>query len=430
VTVTWVPAESVPQQPATESVVMTDQPRLTSAAVGDPGGAMEYWFRVGTSPDPNQGQVINSGWIGTPDWTIPAGSLLDGVTYYWRVITHVANDCAYCVRASGQVNKFRVNLRLGQQSVSPMQSAGPVAVNLANGNMTTTIASPTMAAVGGPVGVTYSYNSRLPNEAGLRGYYYDQAAWDTGSPPKMVRKDPQVSFNWVSGSPTPSVPADNFRVRWLGYVTVPTAGNWNFSACVDDGIRIWINGTLRLDAWSPHPYNCLTGWYDTLTAGQTVPIKIEYYEGAGNAAIELRATNGVDYNGPIPAGWLSESAQVLPQGWKLSVGGSIGLTYDRAIAAPGNLILQTPTGAVEPYMRVGDDYVPVGGGHDVVVPIYYYGVFFVHAQDGNTYFFDALGRLVVVYPAADIGKPAAPKYAYDGLTQRLRTITDPVSACD
>src|SRR5919202_2777710 len=36
-------------------------------------------------------------------------------------------------------------------------------------------------------------------------------------PPVFVRDDPEINFDWGTGSPNPSVPADNFSVRWKRY---------------------------------------------------------------------------------------------------------------------------------------------------------------------------------------------------------------------
>jgi hypothetical protein len=71
--------------PPHESTVMTTTPTLTSAAMSDQeGDQVYYWFRIGTDIDAEYGQVINSGWLTSPSFTVPAGSLQDGVTYYWN----------------------------------------------------------------------------------------------------------------------------------------------------------------------------------------------------------------------------------------------------------------------------------------------------------------------------------------------------------
>src|SRR5439155_18055990 len=105
-----------------------------------------------------------------------------------------------------------------------------------------------------------------------------------------IRVDPQVSMNWGTTAPYPSVGAVNFLVHWDGYVTVPTAGAWYFGAASDDGVRVYINGIRVLDRWidqggynSPPVYGTST----TFSAGQTLSIKVEYYEHTASAGIRL-----------------------------------------------------------------------------------------------------------------------------------------------
>jgi hypothetical protein len=79
--------------PANGATVTTSTPALTANAVtnaasGDP---TQYWFRMSTSPDGVSGQVVNSGWLTSPSFTPPVGTLQDGTTYYWEVLTDDPN---------------------------------------------------------------------------------------------------------------------------------------------------------------------------------------------------------------------------------------------------------------------------------------------------------------------------------------------------
>jgi hypothetical protein len=83
---TWPSQAS--QVPANGSTVMSSTPTLSVPAQTDAeGDAVQYWFRVATVDDAETGQALNSGWITTPSWTVPAGALQNGVTYYWKVFT-------------------------------------------------------------------------------------------------------------------------------------------------------------------------------------------------------------------------------------------------------------------------------------------------------------------------------------------------------
>lgn len=124
---------------------------------------------------------------------------------------------------------------------------------------------------------------------GLLGQYYHSSG---GGPPTdpwetlvMERIDPTVNFNWTSGSPDPSVDADNFSVRWTGEVEVPTSGSYTFYTETDDGVRLWVNNELIIDEWA-QGYTADKGDIE-LTGGRRYEIKLELYENGGDARCEL-----------------------------------------------------------------------------------------------------------------------------------------------
>ncbi|HTO00857.1 MAG TPA: hypothetical protein VL068_09310, partial [Microthrixaceae bacterium] len=147
--------------PADKGVSVTTEPLLQVAAPANPANrTLKYWFRVATGADTRTGGVLNSGWVDEPSWQVPTGSLQDGTTYSWTVITR---DVGYGVDSlTPWVATFSVNKRLGANDVSPMDAAGPVSVNLASGNVSMSFASPTVSTVGGPMGVSFTYDSQHP----------------------------------------------------------------------------------------------------------------------------------------------------------------------------------------------------------------------------------------------------------------------------
>ncbi|MGH9268173.1 MAG: LamG-like jellyroll fold domain-containing protein, partial [Acidimicrobiales bacterium] len=60
--------------------------------------------------------------------------------------------------------------------------------------------------------------------------------------------------DWAAGSPNASIPADGFSGRLTGEVTVPTTGEYTFSANVDgdDGVRLSIDDASVIDRWNPY----------------------------------------------------------------------------------------------------------------------------------------------------------------------------------
>src|SRR4029077_4748294 len=83
------------------------------------------------------------------------------------------------------------------------------------------------------------------NGGGLVGRYYAGMAL-AGNP--LLTRTEAVNFDWGRGSPGPGGPANQFSVRWTGTITVPATGSYRFRTVSDDGVRLTINGTQRINS--------------------------------------------------------------------------------------------------------------------------------------------------------------------------------------
>lgn len=116
-----------------------------------------------------------------------------------------------------------------------------------------------------------------------RGEYFNNRT--LSGPPALVRDDAQINFNWGGGSPAPGIIGnDGFSVRWTRTLSLP-AGLYRFTMTVDDGGRLWVNEHLLIDAWRDQPATTYTG--DIYLPGGNIPIRMEYYENAGDAVAQL-----------------------------------------------------------------------------------------------------------------------------------------------
>ena len=101
----------------------------------------------------------------------------------------------------------------------------------------------------------------------------------------LQRAEANVNYNWADGSPQPgTVNTDNFSARWTRYIDV-TPGTYSFTITCDDGMRLWVDGELILEAWYEHPALTLTA-QKYLGPGHHL-IKVEYYEKGGLAVAQL-----------------------------------------------------------------------------------------------------------------------------------------------
>ncbi|RYY01659.1 MAG: hypothetical protein EOO53_16840 [Gammaproteobacteria bacterium] len=121
---------------------------------------------------------------------------------------------------------------------------------------------------------------------GASGKYYNNTNL-TGTA-AATRIDTAIDFNWDAGSPgVTGVGADNFSVRWDGYLRATTSGNYQFETVSDDGVRVWVNNQLIIDNWTSHSQTTDTSSTIALTAGTNYPVRVEYFEAGGVSIIAL-----------------------------------------------------------------------------------------------------------------------------------------------
>ncbi|GGA26808.1 glycosyl hydrolase [Paenibacillus physcomitrellae] len=147
----------------------------------------------------------------------------------------------------------------------------------------------------------------VPLPSGLFGEYYSNANL-TGVP--LTRTDAKIDFNWRSGSPGMSIPNDNYSVRWTGQIKPLYSETYTFSTLSDDGVRVWVNGSLIIDSWFKQ------SWYErfgsiALNAGQLYDIKVEYYEGQGDSMARLMWQSASQTKQTVPPEVLFHSGALL-----------------------------------------------------------------------------------------------------------------------
>ena len=110
---------------------------------------------------------------------------------------------------------------------------------------------------------------------------------DLEGEPILTRKEAAIDHEWRGGSPDDAVPADSFSARYQGSFFFE-AGTWLFRAVADDGVRLWVDGSLVIDGWKNQAPTQYTSEV-TLTEG-FYPVRLEYYERGGWASLKLEWT--------------------------------------------------------------------------------------------------------------------------------------------
>lgn len=157
---------------------------------------------------------------------------------------------------------------------------------------------------------------------GLRAEYFADIALQSKV---LDRIDSAVNFQWGTGSPDAAVPVDNFSVRWSGVLEPRFSEATTFYLNTDNGRRLWIDDKLIIDAWT-NDFDVEYQATIDLSADQSVPIVLEYFEGEGGASAKLEWQSA------------SQTRQVVPQD-RLDPGLEAGLWFGEL---PGSLNIIDP----------------------------------------------------------------------------------------
>jgi hypothetical protein len=163
--------------------------------------------------------------------------------------------------------------------------AAHVGVSLSTGELADLAAY--VAEIGGQEPAPGGGGGSSPNTGtGLQGRYFNNLAL-SGAP--ALSRIEVVSFGWSTGSPGPGVNSDQFSVRWSGRVEATASGNFQFQTRANDGVRLWINGTLVIDDWNNHTSTVdRTTGSIALVKNQRYSLVLEYYDNTGDATARLR----------------------------------------------------------------------------------------------------------------------------------------------
>lgn len=139
----------------------------------------------------------------------------------------------------------------------------------------------------------------------------------------MVRDEGGSGLNlvWGAGSPNSDcgLGTDNFSVRFTRTVNL-TAGVYRFSISGDDGVRLYIDGQLRINGWVDQSETVYSA--DVALLAGNHEFRFEYYEGGGNALARL---SGVQISNEIPGpviGSISPDTLTINQATTLTVNGT------------------------------------------------------------------------------------------------------------
>lgn len=127
-------------------------------------------------------------------------------------------------------------------------------------------------------------------QAGVSGEYW--ANIERSGTPTLTRIDRNIDFQWTLSSPGRGIPYDWYSARWTSTLVVPVGGARTIAVEANDGYRLWIDDTLRIDHWQKASYGTQRARV-ALAGGSRHRMRLEYVEATGNARVKLLWDAGV-----------------------------------------------------------------------------------------------------------------------------------------
>ena len=124
-------------------------------------------------------------------------------------------------------------------------------------------------------------NSPEGTQQGIRGEYHAGLALDDL---RLTRIDTTLTFDWGSGSPHIEIPADNFSIKWVGFIHVGAADRYRFAM----NRKLLYN--LQIGGFSFQRTDTSLGadsHYVDLSEGNT-PLRLEVFFADQNASFNFR----------------------------------------------------------------------------------------------------------------------------------------------
>jgi beta-glucosidase len=273
-------------------------------------------------------------------------------------------------------------------------------------------------------------SSALNGGRGLKAEYFANRNLDGA--PLVMRFDETVDSNWYKAR-VPGLGASNFSIRWTGKLTSAVSGRHHLAVTGDDGYRLWINGSQVIDHWSTHGTETRRASIN-LRAGRSYDIKLEYFQGGGDANIRFewgvpedaagkavklaRESDVVVFVGGISPELEGEEMNVTTEGFRGGDRTSLDLprvqeALLKALVATGKPVVLVLTSGSALAVNWANDKIAS------IVQLWYPG------EEGGTALADVLfgdynpgGRLPVTYYKSVTQLPAFEEYRMAGRTYR------------
>ncbi|MBN1508386.1 MAG: hypothetical protein JW955_16170 [Sedimentisphaerales bacterium] len=133
-------------------------------------------------------------------------------------------------------------------------------------------------------GEVWSFTTMVPGAGGVKAEYFRNMT--VSGAPFLTQIEPSIDHTWPDGTgPLPTI-TDQFSVRWTADLEIAIADAYTFIGTSDDGIRVWLNDDLIVDAWIDRAVADSFSSPQQLDPG-VYSLRVEYYEYGSDATAQV-----------------------------------------------------------------------------------------------------------------------------------------------
>jgi hypothetical protein len=173
--------------------------------------------------------------------------------------------------------------------------------------------------------------------------------------PVLIVDQPEINFNWGTGSPGTGVPVDNFSARFERTLDL-TYGTYEVAVTMDDGARVYIDDVLMINAWNAG--DARTRSLQVVLSGAR-RFRVEYFEVGGTAQLQFRVnliSSSEAWTATYHNGIGFGSTPILTRGEPRSNRYQLDYNWGRGAPAPGLPVDQFSVRWIGTFNFEGGDY--------------------------------------------------------------------------
>ncbi len=149
--------------------------------------------------------------------------------------------------------------------------------------------------------------SHLWSQKGLKADYFNGTQFNQYVATNFVDN---IDFYWNKIPPVQGINPHECSIRYTGQLKSPKTGVYTFSARVDDGIRVWVDGVQVINNWQLNDVGYSEGKVN-MKADTVYSIKIEYFNALLEAELRLLWKLPADEEKSWYAKWWDADAPVV-----------------------------------------------------------------------------------------------------------------------